>query len=61
LLQDTYQGATESLNLEISTNGGSSWSPLQTLTGVIDGWRTEIIDIYLLMLEMLDVKIGFQI
>ncbi len=54
----SYQGATESLNLEISTNGGSSWSPLQTLTG-FDGWRTEIINLSTYVGNA-DVKIGFR-
>jgi hypothetical protein len=40
----TYQGATETCVIEISTNGGTSWTNLRTLTGAAD-WRNEAIDL----------------
>jgi hypothetical protein len=57
-VEGTYQNATESLIVEVSTNGGTTWTVLQTLTGVIN-WRTEIIDITSLAGNA-DVMIGFR-
>jgi hypothetical protein len=54
----TYQGATESLKLESSIDGGTTWTVLQTLSGV-GSWRTEIIDISSLGGNA-NVKIGFR-
>lgn len=56
--EGSYNGAQESLKLEYSTNGGTTWTVLQTLTGAAD-WRTEIIDISSLGGNA-DVRIGFR-
>ena len=37
--QGTYQGATESGKIEVSTDGGATWTTLQTLTGDAN-WRS---------------------
>jgi hypothetical protein len=42
--EGTYQGATESMNVDVSTDGGTTWTNLATLTGDAE-WRTELIDL----------------
>ena len=56
--EGTYQGASESLKLEVSTDGGTTWNVIQTMTGAAD-WRTEIIDLTTYTGNA-DVKIGFR-
>lgn len=56
--EGTYQGATESLKLEVSTDGGVTWTVIQTMTGAGD-WRTEIIDLSSYA-GTADVRIGFR-
>ena len=53
-----YQGAQESLKIEISTDSGATWSVVQTMTGA-GGWRTEIIDLTSYV-GAANVKIGFR-
>ncbi len=53
----TYQGSTEAGTIEISTNGGSSWTLLKTLSGAL-GWRGEMIDLSSYSTYS-DVKISF--
>lgn len=57
-VEGTYQNATESLSLEISTDGGTTWTVMQALAGAFD-WRTEIIDLTNFAGNA-DVKIGFR-
>lgn len=40
----TYQSATETCRIEISTNGGTSWTLLRDLVGA-EAWRNEAIDL----------------
>lgn len=40
----SYQGATEEGYIEISTNGGSTWTVLETLAGAA-GWETYLVDL----------------
>lgn len=42
--EGTYSGDTEEAYIQISTNGGSTWTNLLTLNGDAD-WRTEMIDL----------------
>jgi len=42
--EGSYQGATESMDVEVSTDGGATWSNLATVTGDAE-WRTELFDI----------------
>jgi hypothetical protein len=55
----TYQGNTESLKVEVSTNGGSSWTVLSTLTGNTSGWETRFISLAAYVGQA-NVKIGFR-
>ncbi len=42
----TYNGATESCDLKISTNGGTTWTTVQALPGItVNAWQTQIIDL----------------
>jgi len=43
-MKGTYQSKTESLTIEISTNGGTSWTVLRNLVAGED-WRTESVDL----------------
>ncbi len=54
----TYQGSTEIGLIEISTNGGSTWTTLQTLTGAAD-WYTNFIDLSAYVGQS-NVKIAFH-
>ncbi|HRG57430.1 MAG TPA: T9SS type A sorting domain-containing protein [Bacteroidia bacterium] len=56
--EGTYQGASESLKLEVSIDGGTTWTVVQTLTGAGD-WRTEIVDLTSYTGNA-NVKIGFR-
>jgi hypothetical protein len=41
-----YNGITESLKLEVSTNGGSSWNVVQTIAGnSVNAWETRYVDL----------------
>lgn len=42
--EGTYSGSTEEAYIQVSTNGGSTWTNLLTLSGEAD-WRTETIDL----------------
>ena len=42
--ESSYNGVTESGDIEISTNGGSSWTNLVSLTGNTE-WRSEMVDL----------------
>lgn len=53
----TYQGKTEVGTIEISTNGGTTWTVLRNLTAAAD-WRTESIDLSSYAGNS-DVKISF--
>ncbi len=55
--EGTYQGATEEGYIQISTDGGSTWTNLQTLSGDAE-WRTEIIDLSTYVGQS-NVKISF--
>lgn len=54
----TYQGNTESLKAEVSEDGGSTWSPLVTLTGA-NGWTATALDLSAYAGQD-DIKIGFR-
>lgn len=56
--EGTYQGATESFNVEVSTNGGSSWTVLQTIDGA-GSWRSVMINLSAYAGQA-NVKIGFR-
>jgi predicted nucleotidyltransferase len=43
-LQATESGATESFKIQVSTNGGSSWSDLATMPGVTE-WTTSVLNL----------------
>lgn len=53
----TYQGAQEEGYIAISTNGGSTWTNIRTLSGEA-GWRTELIDLTAYVGQS-NVKISF--
>ncbi len=42
----TYQGATETLKIEVSTDGGNTWNVLQTVAGYMDlAWHTKYVSL----------------
>ncbi|HNR85166.1 MAG TPA: Omp28-related outer membrane protein [Taishania sp.] len=58
-VKGSYQGATEAGTIEISTDGGTSWTVLKTLTGLqAFEWRTDLIDLSAYASSN-DVKISF--
>ncbi|MEZ4889222.1 MAG: hypothetical protein R2779_01280 [Crocinitomicaceae bacterium] len=58
-VKGSYQGATEAGTIEISTNGGTTWTVLKTLTGLqAFEWRTDLIDLSAYASSN-DVKISF--
>ncbi|MCO5259923.1 MAG: Omp28-related outer membrane protein [Crocinitomicaceae bacterium] len=55
----SYQGATEDGTIEISTDGGTSWTVLKTLTSQSSfAWRSEMVDLSSYVGQS-DVKISF--
>jgi hypothetical protein len=52
----TYQGATESFKLQISTNGGANWTDLLTIPGVGE-WTTRLLNLSDYVGET--IKLGF--
>ena len=58
-VKGSYQGATEAGTIEISTDGGATWTVLKTLTGLQDfEWRSDLIDLSAYASNN-DVKISF--
>ena len=55
--EGSYQGDTETGSIDVSTNGGTTWTPLVTLTGEAD-WRSVGIDLSAYA-GMSSVMIGF--
>lgn len=54
-----YLGAVENLTVEVSTNGGTSWTVISDLGYETDGWRTEFIDLSAYTGET-DLMVGFR-
>ncbi|MBK6732293.1 MAG: T9SS type A sorting domain-containing protein [Bacteroidetes bacterium] len=54
-----YDGAIENLTVEVSTNGGTSWTVISDLGYEVDGWRTEFIDLSAYVGET-DLMVGFR-
>lgn len=55
----TNQNITESAQVEISTDGGSTWALLATLDSNLTAWQKEVIDLTAYV-GMNDVRIGFR-
>ncbi len=57
----TYQGATETAEIQYSTNGGSTWTLLAPITGTsTTGWVTRAIAVPAACLGQADVKFAFK-
>lgn len=56
--EGSYNGANESLILKVSTNGGTSYTNVATLTGVPD-WTNMIFDISSVAANQSNVKVAF--
>ncbi len=55
----TYQSNTETADLMISTNGGSSFTSIEEIDGVNGSWREELVDLSAYA-GMSDVQIAFR-
>lgn len=56
--EGTYQGASETMEVKVSSNGGTTWTTVSTVAGV-GGWTNSVIDISSVAANQSNVKIAF--